>query len=95
MDGARSKQKLDTAMKRLGLKKSCMKKLEKFTAKLQETGKKPSRSAWKLVEKLLLSSYTLSEENIGYFRDKLIQGGCHVVVDPMEADTSPHGNLLV
>ena len=48
MDGARSKQKLDTAMNRLGLKKLSMQKLEKFTAKLQEAislGMESSRKA--------------------------------------------------
>ena len=29
---------------------------------------------------------TLSEENIGYLRANLVQGGCNVVVAPMEAD---------
>ena len=47
-------------------------------------GRAAERQTAQLVASCICLQHTLSEENI--LRAKLVEGGCHVVVAPMEAD---------
>jgi len=85
VDGSRSKEKMDTTLKRLS---SIQSNLSKFNDHLEKAKslEKLSKNHWKRLEKYRLASYQISKVDLDYIVNGLIMAGVTVEKVPFEAD---------